>query len=150
MIPQPVPQMTPDTGAPSAAAFDWPDALRQEFERSGANGCVGSVLVSQSDRVRVWALHLAPGARIGFHKHVLDYFWTAVTAGRAISHMDDGRTVEATYQAGSTAHHHYGPGEFKIHDLVNVGDTELIFTTVEFLDSENAPLSLPDSVQLKG
>ncbi len=29
------------------------------------------------------------------------------------------------------------------HDLENVGTTELLFITVEFLDSENSPLQLP-------
>ena len=33
-------------------------------------------------------------------------------------------------------------GEFIVHDLENIGDTELLFTTVEFLDSPNAPLEL--------
>ena len=130
-------------GTPDPSDYDWPEALRQEFRAAGRNGCVGSTLVSESDRVRVWSLRLAPGQRIGFHKHVLDYFWTALTAGRAISHMDDGRTVEASYEPGTTKHHRYGPGEYKIHDLQNVGETELIFTTVEFLDSRNPPLDIP-------
>lgn len=133
---------------PDPSAFDWNEELKTEFRAAGSNGCVGKILVSESDRVRVWSLHLAPGERIGFHKHVLDYFWTAVTPGRAISHMDDGTTVEASYHAGATRHHHYGPGDFKIHDLVNVGSTDLVFTTVEFLDSANPPLSLPQSVRL--
>jgi beta-alanine degradation protein BauB len=34
-----------------------------------------------------------------------------------------------------------------IHDLENMGETELVFTTVEFLDSENAPLALPQNMQ---
>ena len=29
-----------------------------------------------------------------------------------------------------------------VHDLENIGDTELLFTTVEFLDSPNASLEL--------
>ena len=32
---------------------------------------------------------------------------------------------------------------FKVHDLENIADTELIFTTVEFLDCANPPLPLP-------
>lgn len=134
-------------GTPDPSGYDWSEDLKREFLTAGQNGCVGSTLVSESDRVRVWSLRLAPGQRIGFHKHVLDYFWTAVTPGRAISHMDDGRTVEATYEAGSTTHHRYAPGEFKIHDLQNVGDSDLVFTTVEFLDSQNPPLDIPAGVR---
>jgi hypothetical protein len=33
-----------------------------------------------------------------------------------------------------------------IHDLENIGDTDMVFTTVEFLDSANAPLDLPADV----
>ncbi len=127
----------------------WPAApanlsgpLQKEFEKNVGNGRVGSRLVSQSDRVRVWTLALKPGERIGFHTHVLDYFWTAVTPGRARSHYWDGRVAEVAYEAGDTQHHHYEAGEFMIHDLENIGDTELVFTTVEFLDSINAPLTV--------
>jgi quercetin dioxygenase-like cupin family protein len=120
----------------------WPSAIREEFEASQLNGRVGTRLLSETDRVRVWEIRLAPGERIGFHRHVLDYFWTAVTPGRARSHTQDGSVVEATYAAGDTRHFAYGTGEYKIHDLENVGDTDLWFTTVEFLDSANESLEI--------
>ena len=122
----------------------WPQDLRDEFERRRGDGRVGSQLVSETERVRVWHLTLKPGQRIGFHTHVLDYFWTAVTGGWARSNYADGRVAEVSYNPGDTRHHRYGPGEFMIHDLANVGDTELVFTTVEFLDSANPPLALPE------
>jgi hypothetical protein len=120
----------------------WPSSLRDEFETNRNNGQVGTRLLSETDRVRVWEIRLAPGERIGFHRHVLDYFWTAVTPGRARSHAQDGSVVEAIYAAGDTRHFVYGRGEYKIHDLENVGDSDLWFTTVEFLDSANEPLEL--------
>lgn len=135
------------------AIHSWPDApsawsaeLRREFAERAGIGQVGSRLVSETDRVRVWHLSLKPGERIGFHTHVLDYFWTALTAGAARSHYHDGRTVEVSYAAGDTRHHRYGPGEFMIHDLKNIGQTELVFATVEFLDSANPPLPLSADV----
>jgi beta-alanine degradation protein BauB len=127
--------------------LSWSAELRAEFERNQYNGCVGTELVSESNRVRVWMIHLAPGQRIAFHRHVLDYFWTAVTTGRGRQHMHDGTTVEKTYSAGETRHETYKLGEYKIHDLENISDTELVFTTVEFLDSANKPLPVPDSVR---
>src|SRR5882757_4331498 len=130
---------------PTAPA-DWPAEFRREFADRAGNGQVGSWLVSETDRVRVWLLSLKPGERIGFHTHVLDYFWTAVTAGEARSHYGDGRTVEVSYLSGDTQHHRYGLGEFMIHDLENIGETELVFATVEFIDSANAPLELPANV----
>ena len=127
----------------------WPPAIAAEFERERVtnNGCVGTTLLSESDRVRVWIIRLAPGERIGFHRHVLDYFWTSVTGGRGRQHVHDGSTVEYTYQPGETRHEIYGPGEFKVHDLENLGDKEMAFMTIEFLDSANRPLSLPDKVR---
>ena len=35
-----------------------------------------------------------------------------------------------------------------VHSVENIGDTDLLFTTVEFLDSPNKPLSIPDSMRL--
>jgi hypothetical protein len=124
------------------AASTWPNAVREEFEAKQFNGYVGTRLLSETDRVRVWEIRLAPGERIGFHRHVLDYFWTAVTPGRARSFRRDGSVVEATYAAGDTRHLSYGRGEYDIHDLANIGDTDLCFTTVEFLVSANRPLEL--------
>jgi len=123
---------------------NWPIALRDEFAANLGSGRVGTRLVSQSERVRVWLLILKAGERIGFHTHVLDYFWTAVTAGRGRSHYGDGRCAEVAYRSGDTKHMTFSKGEFMIHDLENVGDSDLAFTTVEFLDGANAPLPLPD------
>lgn len=130
-----------------AERVPWTTELTAEFERNQNNGCVGTELVSESERVRVWMIHLAPGQRIGFHRHVLDYFWTAVTTGRGRQHIHDETTIEKTYRAGETRHETFKAGEYKIHDLENIGDTELVFTTVEFLNSANKPLSVPDGVR---
>jgi quercetin dioxygenase-like cupin family protein len=127
----------------------WPPEIAAEFERErkNPNPCVGSELVSESDRVRVWTIRLQPGERIGFHRHVLDYFWTSVSGGRGRQHVHDGTTVEYTYAPGETRHETYGPGEFKVHDLENLGDKEMVFMTIEFLQSANKPLPLPSKIR---
>jgi beta-alanine degradation protein BauB len=134
---------------PEPAPLDWPAAVRADFAANVHNPRVGTRLLSEDPRVRVWEIRLRPGERIGFHRHVLDYFWTAVTAGRARSHQQDGSVVEAVYAAGDTRHHVYAPGDYKVHDLENIGATELIFTTVEFLQSANAPLLLGEDGALQ-
>ncbi len=123
----------------------WPDPIAKEFERErdNPNPCVGSRLLSENERVRVWEIRLQPGERIGFHRHVLDYFWTSVSGGRGRQHVHDGTTVEYTYQPGETRHETYGDGEFKVHDLENLGDKEMVFMTIEFLNSANQPMVLP-------
>lgn len=66
----------------------WPADIATEFahEAKNPNPCVGSTLLSETDRTRVWIIRLAPGERIGFHRHVLDYFWTCVS-GAAPANM---------------------------------------------------------------
>ena len=124
---------------------EWPADIKAEFERESRshNGCVGTELLSETDKVRVWIIRLAPGERVGFHRHVLDYFWTSVSGGRGRQHVHDGTTVEYTYQPGETRHETYGAGEFKVHDLENLGDKEMVFMTIEFLNSANKPMALP-------
>jgi beta-alanine degradation protein BauB len=128
----------------------WPQSLKDEFalENERPNGCVGNRLVSESDRVRVWTIRLQPGERFGFHRHVLDYFWTSVSGGRGRQHLMDGSTVDYNYQPGETRHETYGAGQFKVHDLENIGDAELVFMTVEFLNSANKPLPIPQADRL--
>ena len=88
----------------------WPAHIAAEFEQESKNPnpCVGNALVSETDRVRVWTIRLAPGERVGFHRHVLDYFWTSVSGGRGRQHVHDGTTVEYTYAPGETRHETYG------------------------------------------
>jgi hypothetical protein len=128
---------------------DWPAELQDEFERDQFSGVVGSVLVSETDRVRVWHLHLPVGKRCRFHRHVLDYFWTAHNAGKARGYYNDGRIVEVTHYRGETRHFTFGKGEYFVHAVENTGDTDLLFTTVEFLGGANPPLPVPDEVRLK-
>jgi quercetin dioxygenase-like cupin family protein len=129
---------------------NWPPEIAAEFEREvkNPNGCVGQRLLSESDRVRVWEIRLKPGQRFGFHRHVLDYFWSVLTDGKARAHVSDGTTVEHTYRAGETRHETHAKGHYKVHDIENVGENDLNFITVEFLDSANEPLPIPDSVRI--
>jgi hypothetical protein len=135
----------PETSDRSA----WPPEIQAEFERErkSPNPCVGNALVSETEKVRVWTIRLKPGERVGFHRHVLDYFWTSVSGGRGRQHLMDGSTVEYTYAPGETRHESYGPGQYKVHDLQNLGDREMVFMTIEFLQSANKPLPLPEAVR---
>ena len=131
---------------------EWTPALNDEFAREAEqpNGCVGTELLSETEKTRVWMIRLKPGERVGFHRHVLNYFWTSVNGGRGRQHLMDGSTVEYSYFPGETRHETYGPGEFKVHDLVNLGDQDMIFMTVESIEgSANRPLPVPDTVRLK-
>lgn len=95
--------------------------------------------MSETEDCRIWLIDLAPGERLGFHTHVLNYFWVATTAGRARSHFGDGRVVERDYAVGDVQHMRFGPGESMTHDLANIGTTRLAFTTVEDKRGANPP-----------
>ena len=135
----------PATASPRAG---WPVAMQREYEENAFNGCVGSVLVSETDRVRVWHLSIPPGRRCDFHRHVLDYFWTVHSAGSALNYNEDGSVDEVDYRNGETKHLSFGKGEYMVHAVENIGDTELLFTTVEFLGGPNEPLPVPDEMRL--
>ena len=102
----------PLAGTLIATDFEgWSDELRAEFDTHSHDGDVGSRLLSQNERVRVWEIRLAPGERWNAHRHVLDYFWTAVNAGRSRQHTSDGTTREVSYGAGETRHFRFAAGD---------------------------------------
>lgn len=120
----------------------WSDEVLADFRANEFNCHVGSQLLLENDRVRVWEIRLDPGQRWHVHRHVLDYFWTAVTPGTSLQHTSDGTTRKVHYDAGHTRHYRFGAGEYLLHDIQNVGEAPLVFVTVEHLDSVNEPLPL--------
>lgn len=131
-------------------SFDrWPAGLHEEMIAQQSNGVVGSTLVSETDRVRVWHLMIPAGQRCTFHRHVLDYFWTCHTHGSARGYYEDGSITETDHYPGDTRHLCYARGEHLLHAVENIGTTDLLFTTVEFKQSANPPLPVPDAVRLK-
>jgi ketosteroid isomerase-like protein len=140
------------TKAPLAGALvaenhdGWSAELREEFARHSHDGHVGSRLLFETNRVRVWEIRLAPGQRLHAHRHVLDYFWIATTAGRSRQHTSDGTTRDVVYNPGDSKYLTFNRGEYLLHDLNNIGNTELVFTTVEHLDSPNEALPITSPV----
>jgi hypothetical protein len=138
-----------ETIAPAGSFDRWPKGMKQEMLDNAFSPIVGSTLVSETDKVRVWHLLVPAGQRCTFHRHVLDYFWTCHSHGRARGYYDDGRITETTHFPGDTMHLTYKKGEYLLHSVENIGDTDLLFTTVEYLNSANAPLPVPDGVRLQ-
>ena len=136
-----------ETATDPAVFADWPPEVYQEMLDNQQNGLVGSTLVSETEAVRVWHLHLAPGERLPFHRHVNPYFWSALTPGRARTYFSDGRIVEMDYTQGQTRHYHYDPGDYMLHALENIGAQTLSFVTVEHLVNEGAALPVPASAR---
>ena len=137
----------PDSPSPNPRAH-WPEALQRDYEAGRLSGAVGSVLVSETARVRVWHLAIPKGTRCGFHRHVLNYFWTVHTDGVARGYFEDGRIEDTVHTRGQTRHLDFGAGEYMVHSVENIGDTDLLFTTVEYLDSPNPALPIPAGLRL--
>lgn len=112
----------------------WNESLKKEFRDNAYNQVIGSTVLSEDDRLRVWHIEVLPGERLPAHRHELDYFWTALCDGVSLQHVDDGTTRRVSYRKGDTRHFVFRDGSYLLHDLVNDGDTSLEFITVEHLD----------------
>ncbi len=82
----------------------------------------------ENARTRVTRYRLAPGARIGFHRHAHDYVIVPVTSGR-LGIVEGGKELFSDLQAGVTYFRNAGVE----HDVYNAGDREMVFVEVEIL-----------------
>ena len=86
-------------------------------------GTVGTRLLFENDRVRVWEMDLAPGARSDTHRHELDYVLVQIDGDRiaAMPEPDSGGAfrdyIEGDVEAGKTRFVHQGG----IETAINVG-----------------------------
>lgn len=113
----------------------WPIEKIQQLEQERENLQVGDRIVFQNKDFRVWSIHLPANRNLPFHKHCKRYFWTALTPGESRSYYHDGTISETSYETGDTRYFNdLNDENYFIHNLENIGDTTLIFTTVEFLD----------------
>lgn len=128
---------------------DWPDWMRAELADSHRNGCVGRQILAENARARVWRGCLKPRERIAFHSHVLDHFWIALGDGSLRSRDASGRVDRYDVADGAVFFRRVPRDEPCVRDLENVGSTTLCFMVVEFIDSANAPLPVPDHVRVK-
>ncbi|MBW3664429.1 MAG: hypothetical protein KY469_15115 [Actinobacteria bacterium] len=105
-----------------------------ELEAAPENREIGSKVLFENERVRVWEVRLQPGERGAFHIHDREYFWTVVDAGIGRQRSDDGTLKVRRYDEGDTSYQRNSPEDSMIHDFENAGDSQIRFITVEFLD----------------
>jgi beta-alanine degradation protein BauB len=117
--------------APVGAFDQWPDGMKAKLETNLDSPLVGSVLVSETDKVRVWHLLNPLGQSCKFHVHGLDDFWTCHSHVRARGDYEDGRITEVTLFPGDTMHNTYARGERLVHSVATIDTTDLLFTTDE-------------------
>jgi len=97
------------------------------------NDSVGTRLLFENDRVKVWEIALKPGERAPFHRHTHPYFYVCVDPGRVRTRFPNGYYVEGDEEVGGVAFLEHSTEKPGIHDLENVGDTAIRYTTVELL-----------------
>jgi quercetin dioxygenase-like cupin family protein len=98
------------------------------------NVVVGTRLLFENERIRVWDITLEPGERLPFHRHRTSYFYRCEAGGTLRVRTPDGDDAEYESPADEVHFHEIGPDELVVHDLENIGETTVRFTTVELLD----------------
>ncbi|ANW96776.1 hypothetical protein AXE80_11030 [Wenyingzhuangia fucanilytica] len=112
----------------------WTNALKKAIEDARNNTQVGENLLMQTPDMKVWSIHLPVGQSLPFHKHNKPYFYVALNNGTSRSYHHDGHITETDYKKDDTKHfEHLNDENYFIHNLENIGTTELNFITVEYL-----------------
>jgi hypothetical protein len=110
--------------------FD-PADYADEIAAARENVTVGTTVWLENDNVRIWDLHLAPGERLPFHCHTTTYYWVCTAPGQGIQRFTDGTLAVWDFRVGEIDFLEASLDEPLIHDLENVGDTPIRFSTVE-------------------
>ena len=97
-----------------------------ELDSAPRNLDVGARLWLENDHVRVWEVRLQPGERGPFHAHTRRYFWTVVDGGIGRQRTADGTMITREYHVGDTNYSEHSPDEPLIHDLENVGESQIV------------------------
>ena len=111
----------------------FPDVSVTELERAATNYEVGTRLLYENDRVRVWDITLQPGERLPFHCHRTSYFYRCESGGRWRLRTIEGDEVLGQNGVGAVTFRDLVDGQVLIHELTNVGEEPLRYTTVELL-----------------
>lgn len=104
-----------------------------ELDQVAGNRRVGSRLLFENDLVRVWDITLEPGERLPFHRHATSYFYRCESGGLVQVRSPDGAVAVYESPMDEVQFHEIGPDDLVVHDLENVGETTVRFTTVELL-----------------
>ncbi|WP_452598830.1 hypothetical protein [Pontimicrobium sp. MEBiC01747] len=111
----------------------WTTDLKKSLNENLKNETVGEHLLLENDFIKVWSIHLPAGQSLPFHKHNKPYFYTVKNEGKSRSYYADGAIIETEYEKDDIKYfNNLNTTNFFTHNLENIGNTTLIFTTVEF------------------
>lgn len=129
--------------------------FRDEIEKNFMkNIVVGEKILFENDLARVWDIDLLPGGRLPFHYHGLNYFYTPLVQGEALTHHyhqgeDFVSVKKVSYMPKDPTFISFKKGEYLFHDLKNIGEKRLSFLTIEMKVLGESPMLLLDFPHLK-
>lgn len=103
---------------------------------------VGTTLLFENDRVRVWEMTLAPGQACVPHRHAHDYLMLYPAPAR-MSSGHAGQEVVQQLEAGMVAYRTVGAAGLDLHAITNIGEGESTHFIVELLGPSSAATSQP-------
>ena len=83
---------------------------------------VGTRLLFENERVRVWDLQLAPGQSTGKHRHVHDYLYVVIGDGQLQAADEEGNNGEARDRQDGEVVFNALAGEDAVLEAINVGE----------------------------
>ncbi|MFN8525781.1 MAG: hypothetical protein U0821_21995 [Chloroflexota bacterium] len=107
---------------------------------------VGSQLLYEDDKVRVWALEVAPGETFPRHLHDHDYVTISLAEGETEAHEADGSIRRNRRVPGDIQLTRVGSGQ--THELKNVGTTVYRNRIIEFKERISASDVPPVNVNI--
>ena len=81
---------------------------------------VGTRLLFENDRVRVWDLQLAPGESTGLHRHTNDFLYVVIGDGALATAFADGSREAPRPMCDGDVRYREVNGE-TVHEAINVG-----------------------------
>ncbi len=97
------------------------------------SSAVGTQLLFENERVRVWDLRLAPGESTGLHRHEHDYLYVVIGDGRLQAADAEGSRRPASDMKDGDVRFSQVEGE-AVHEAFNVGDGPWRNVIVELKD----------------
>lgn len=112
---------------------NWSEFFKEQLQINATSTTIGQKIVFENNDFRIWSIELQANQSLPFHKHQFPYVWTAASNGKALSYYNDGTIKEMEYTKGDTVYFEELNAEnYFIHNLINIGETTLLFTTIEF------------------
>jgi hypothetical protein len=97
------------------------------MKRGEQYGPVGTRILFENDRVRVWEVMLEPGEHLPLHHHTLPYLVVTIEAAHVRVVESDGQIYEPTDDPGSITFREAG----QIHELHNISTSRYANRLIE-------------------